>query len=459
MSDGDGGTSAPSMLTINVGDGAGRHAGGLRRRAGQHLHAGDQSNPAIGRLTDGGYVIAWNSDGQDGSAGAPTPSATAPRAKRWAPEFRVNTAHGRRAKLPASRGPLERRLRDHLAGRQRPRGSGWGWGVFAQRYNADGSAAGSSFLVNTTTESSQYHGAVVSYDGGFAVVWSSDSYVAGGNGHDIYLTRYDNAGTVQGTPEQRVSVTPGTSDAQPGGQDLPRIAAHANGDLVIVWRDNSGNDGSGWGVFGRTYSAAGGFGDTFQVNTTTTGTQYNPDVATLADGGFVVVWEDHNGLDGSSYATFAQRYDSNGAAAGDAFVVNENTNGAQYQAKVSGLATGGFVVAFYNDTGDYWGDVYLREFDASGQPVDGDRRVNGGTAGVYRGDSAPAIADLGNGNFVVAWQADNNSDGSGSGIYQRVFGDTAELPRQAPGPLRLQRHRHLQRERRQRRPADHRCAR
>jgi hypothetical protein len=41
------------------------------------------------------------------------------------------------------------------------------------------------------------------------------------------------------------------------------------------------------------------------------------------------------------------------------------------------------------------------------------------------------MADLGNGNYVVAWQAATIQDGSGSGIFQQLFGDTAELPRQA----------------------------
>ncbi|WP_300435325.1 hypothetical protein, partial [Zoogloea sp.] len=431
IEDGHGASTAAGLVTINVT----RELDGTPAAYGEEpvntFTPSDQSNPAIGRLTDGGYVIAWNSYLQDTSTWGTYAQRYTASGEAVGPEFRVNTITAGEQSYPQVAGLSNGGYVITWQDDSSHEGSGWGWGVFAQRYNADGSTAGSPIVVNTTTESTQFHGVVASYTDGFAVAWSSDSYVAGGNGHDIYLTRYDNAGNVQGTPQQRVSVTPGTSDAQPGGQDLPRIAAHANGDLVIVWRDSNGNDGSGWGVFGRTYSAAGGFGDTFQVNTTTTGTQYNPDVATLADGGFVVVWEDHNGLDGSSYATFAQRYDLNGAAVGDALQVNENTNGAQYQAKVSGLATGGFVVAFYNDTGDYWGDVYLREFDASGQPVDGDRRVNGGTAGVYRGDSAPAIADLGNGNFVVAWQADNHSDGSGSGIFQRVFGDTAELPRQA----------------------------
>jgi hypothetical protein len=142
-----------------------------------------------------------------------------------------------------------------------------------------------------------------------------------------------------------------------------------------VWRDDNGNDGSGYGVFGRSFDAASGsFGEVFLVTTVTSGNQYEPDVAMFADGSFVVVWRDDNGLDGSGTATFGRRFDAAGAPLGDAFLVNENTAGSQYQPKVTALSTGGFVVAFYNDTGEYWGDTYIREFDAAGNPVDSDRR-------------------------------------------------------------------------------------
>jgi hypothetical protein len=261
------------------------------------------------------------------------------------------------------------------------------------------------------------------------VAWTADTNVPGGNGYDIYLTRFDNAGNVLGTPEQRVSVSPGSADAQPGSQDLPRIAAHADGSMMIVWRDSNGNDGSGWGIFGRSFDAvSGSFGNTVQINSYTYSTQIDPDVAALAGGGYVVVWRDDNGRDGSGYATFAQRLDASGAPVGGEFRVNDNVSGNQYMAKVSALPTGGFVVAFYNDTGEYWGDTYIREFDAAGNPVDGDRRVNDDSGATYRNQYEPAIADLGNGNFVVAWRADGNADGSASGVFQQVFGETVVRP-------------------------------
>jgi hypothetical protein len=204
--------------------------------------------------------------------------------------------------------------------------------------------------------------------------------------------------------------------------------------LVIVWQDESSLDGNGYGVFARRYDAsAGSFGSTFQVNTLTSGNQYEARVATLADGGFVVVWGDSSGADGSGWGTYARRYNAAGDAQGDAFLVNEYTSSSQYQPTVTGLSTGGFVVAFYNDgnpDGQGGGDVWIREYDAAGNAVDGDRRVNTTVASTQY---LPAIEDLGNGNYVVSWAGYNQESASPNtyGIYQQLFGDNAELPRSA----------------------------
>ena len=46
------------------------------------------------------------------------------------------------------------------------------WGVYGQRYNADGTASGTQFLINSTTNSSQQHPEVTALaDGGFVVAW------------------------------------------------------------------------------------------------------------------------------------------------------------------------------------------------------------------------------------------------------------------------------------------------
>ncbi|MCK6375928.1 MAG: hypothetical protein L6Q69_17775, partial [Zoogloea sp.] len=430
VEDGEGASTAGGILTVNITPQLDGTPAAYGEEQVNTFTAGQQVSPAVGRLADGGYVIAWISDSQDGSSWGVFAQRHNAAGEAVGPEFRVNTLVGGEQSYPQVAGLSDGGFVVTWQDSNGNEGSGWGWGVFGQRFGADGNPVGGQVTINTTTSGTQYHSTLASYTDGYAVVWSSEGYMSGSDSYDIYLTRFDNAGNMVGTPEQRVSTAVGSSAAQPGYQEAPRIAAHSNGDLLVVWQDNNGNDGSGWGVFGRVYHAGtDSFGDTFQVNSYTPGTQISPDVAALSDGGYVVVWRDDNGRDGSGYATYAQRYDASGAAVGGEIQVNENTYGSQYQARVSGLSTGGFVVAFYNDSGASWGDVYLREFDASGNPVDGDRLVNSNTA--YHYQSEPALADLGNGNFVVTWRSDQDQDGSGPGIFQQLFGSTAELGRQA----------------------------
>ncbi|MFG6439490.1 PKD domain-containing protein, partial [Roseateles sp. LKC17W] len=435
VADGDGGTSEVSLLTINVTpalDGAPLVHGEER----VNTYSGStQEDPHIGALADGGYVIAWASSGQDGSGDGVYMQRYNSVGVAVGGEVRVNTQVSGHQNYPQVAGLTGAGGGGWVVTWQDDTSDGSSWSQWAQRYDANGDAAGSAFRVATATTNQQYHGQVASYGGGFAVVWSSQSN-AGGNGFDIYLKRYDNSGAVI-TSDLRVSdLVAGV--AAPGTQDVPDVAAWANGNLAIVWRDNT-NDGSGWGVYGRLYDAAAGtFGATFLINTTTAGTQLNPDVAVLSDGSFVVVWEDQSGNDGSSYAVYGQRYSAAGAKLGDEFIVNQRRDGGQYDAHVVALQSGGFVVAYYNDNYDISGsgstaDVYIREYTNAGVPIDGERKLVSQTNST---EQYPAIAALTSGNFVVAYSDYNVTPVLGNGgntyeIAQQLFGSAASLARQA----------------------------
>ena len=68
--------------------------------------------------------------------------------------------------------------------------------------------------------------------------------------------------------------------------------------------------GSGLGIFGQRYDAAGEMvGVEFQINTTADQWQEMSNVEALSGGGFVVTWSTL-GDDGTSYNIFGQRYDA-----------------------------------------------------------------------------------------------------------------------------------------------------
>lgn len=352
---------------------------------------GNQDDPEIAVLADGSYVVVWRSgDHQDGSAfgvfGQRFNSSGVPIGS----EFLVNTAHTDRTQDNPDVAALSNGgfvivwSDDGLLGSGRD--------VAAQIYDATGSTVGNSFVINTTTTDSHLQGVVASFNGGFAVAWTA---APSGVPNDIVLKRYDNSGAVI-SGEIVISTVPGSPlTEQAGRQHVPSIAAHANGDLIIVWQDAGSHDGSLDGVFGRLYHAASGtFSDTFLVTTTTESYQRAPSVATLSTGGFVVVWTSDD-QDGSNDGVYGQRFSATGVKLGGEFLVNETTAGSQNQPTVTGLSDGGFVVGW-----NYVADVYIREYDSAGSPIDGERKLQSRT---NSSEGDVTIADLGDGKFAVVY--------------------------------------------------------
>jgi hypothetical protein len=443
ISDGDGGSSAPGSVTINLTPEVDGRPLAYGEETVNSSTSNTQSQSQIAVLADGGWVVTWRSEAQDGAGGGIYSQRYAANGVRVGVETRVNTATAGEQTAPAVAA-----LSDGgwvVTWTDQNNGDGSGQGVLMQRYTASGAAAGAVQIANSFTSSTQADPAVAGYTGGYAVVWYSSGNI-GGNSNDIYLRRFDNSGN-QVLVETRISTTPGNAaQAQAGSQSDPAIAARADGSLVIAWTDSNGNDGSSNGVYLRTVSASGTLSDVQLVNSYTTGAQYEPAVATLTGGGFVVVWRSDS-QDGSSAGVYAQRFDANGVKVGTEFLVNESTSGGQYQPAVTGTANGGFVVSWYNDNYDVSGtgstsDVYVREFDAAGLALDGQRKLSSSSDGQ---ESEPAIAHLGNGNFVVSYSDYATSASGGNNTFeviQQIFGSGASLARQANpvlgdfGPLR-----------------------
>ena len=190
-------------------------------------------------------------------------------------------------------------------------------GVYAQRYDAAGNAVGAEFRVNTTTIQTQSLAAVaMAPNGDFVITWSDAS--ADGGAYGVYAQRYNAAGVAQ-DGEFRVNSTTANN------QYYSSVAMDAAGNFVIVW-ESFNQDGSGYGIYGQRYNAAGvAEGGEFQVNTTTSGDQITASVAVDAAGNFVITWVSV-GQDGSGTGVYGQRYNAAGVAQGGEFLVNTTTS-------------------------------------------------------------------------------------------------------------------------------------
>jgi len=265
---------------------------------------------------------------------------------------------------------------------------------------------GAEFQVNTYTTGGQFRPAVAMLaDGSFVVVWDSQGSPATDTSQQsIQGQRYAANGTPQGAQFQVNSYT--TSS-----QLRSNVAAAPDGSFVVVWDSNgsSGTDNDSRSIQGQRYAANGSpQGAEFQVNTYVTGIQSSPAVATTTSGDFVVAWhsEGSSGTDASFSSIQAQRFASNGSPQGAEFQVNSYTTGFQYEPAVAVRSGGSFVVAWEsqgsisNDTTDY--SIQGQLFDAAGSPQGAQFQINTYTTGDQTGTEMAAAAD---GRFVVTWRS------------------------------------------------------
>ncbi len=294
---------------------------------------------------------------------------------------------------------------------------GSGAGLFGQRYSSTGAMLGTEFQVNTYTTGWQGgYGAVVASDAAGNFVVVWDSDGQDGSGAGLFGQRYTAAGAKLGTEFQ---VNTYTTD----NQLFPAVASDAAGNFVVVWESAyNGQDGSSSGVFGQRYSRTGArLGSEFQVNTYTAGDQAGVLAVTSdAAGNFVVVWNSV-GQDGSEHGVFGQRYSNTGAKLGSEFQVNTYTASAQGAPSVASDAAGNFMVAWfsYGQDGSSYG-VFGQRYASTGEKLGSEFQVNTYTTGHQ---IFPVVASDAAGNFVVAWGSEGQ-DGSGFGTFGQRYSNT-----------------------------------
>ncbi len=169
------------------------------------------------------------------------------------------------------------------------------------------------------------------------LVWHDN--VMDGDGYGIGARRLD-ANFVGGLGAFRINA------AGLGEQEYPQVALLADGGAMVVWQ--GGPLGSPK-VYARFLAADGTFasGD-IQVNSYPQGRQERPQVAVLKDGTATVVWASY-GQDGSHYGVFAQRLTARGDKIGEEFMVNQRTSLSQRTPAVAALPDGRFVVIWASE--------------------------------------------------------------------------------------------------------------
>ena len=351
-----------------------------------------QRYAAVAKLSDGSFVVVWQSGGQDG---------------------KIDSSYN---------------------------------GIYGQRYTSTGTKLGGEFQVsNAGSNVDEILPAITPLnDGRYAVSYATWR----GSDYDIGLRIVESNGVVG----SEVIANSTTS----GDQGLPSMATLTNGSIVIVWGSGSGN------IVLRQFSPVNGSAQTSET-TLVSGTGYYPGVAALSDGNYAVTWVDGNdyevyvkvgsggspvdtGISWSYYGiapkiagltsgfvvagenynldTYlseieAVRYNNSGVIQGSLFHVNTFTNGNYYAATVAPLSGGGFVIGWVSDTDDYdQSGVYGRRYDAAGTAVDATEfEINQHRTG---DQAEPAVTGLDGDLFAAAW-TDAQSPDFNRNIEARVL--------------------------------------
>jgi hypothetical protein len=326
------------------------YKGGAEKRINTYT-LDNQGAPQLARLKDGGWVASWVSSGEDGDSD----------------------------------------------------------GIYHQRFNADGSKRGGETHVSTTTEDRQFEPAITALsDGGWLETWSSRDTLA--TSFEIYQQAYNANGKKVGQ-ETRVN------DMTAGEQSNSEVTALKGGGWVVTWQTEDDHEDA-FDIHQRVYDKTGAaIGEETLVNTVAKSDQFDADVAGFRNGGWVVTWSSY-GHKGDASGIFQQIFKTDGTALGGEHRVNSHKAGNQYDSDVAVLKDGSYLVSWESqdqDGSDY--GIYQQRFDADGDKLGQERRVNTHTA---LDQKAPDVAALANGGWVVAWQSDNQ-DGNAYGIYAQAY--------------------------------------
>ena len=316
-----------------------------------------QMHPAITALSDGGFIVTWQSSGQDGSGEGIYGQRYTSSGAAVGNEFRINTYTFDSQMYPAIAGLSDGGF---VVTWQSNGQDGSGYGIYGQCYASNGATVGSEFRINTYTTYDQTSPTITGLsDGGFVVTWQSNGQ--DGSGYGIYGQRYASDGTTIGS-EFRIN----TYTFNP--QMYPAIAGLSDGGFVVAWQSN-GQDGSYDGIYGQRYASNGAtVGNEFRINTYTLYAQASPAITVLSDGGFVVTWQSAN-QDGNSDGIYGQRYASSGATVGKEFRINTYTFAEQINPAIAGLSDGGFVVTWQSVDQDGSGfGIYGQRFSVKNSP-------------------------------------------------------------------------------------------
>jgi len=242
--------------------------------------------------------------------------------------------------------------------------------VYAKILSPGGLTISNEFLVNQFTNYNQRTPSVAALKGGgFVVTWVSEQqqavapvlqsnsvYYASAvtPSVNIYARLYQSNG-VPVTGEFNVD---GGNNSACGN---PRVAAASDGGFMVVWSQITTGTANGWDVYGRPFTKSGVGGAIGRINTYLKGNQYIPQISAIGLD-YLVLWTSW-GQDGSREGVYGQFVHNDGSLVGTEFRVNTTTVGQQMQPVVASDGVSQFLAVWTSYTGSpYSFDLFAQRF-------------------------------------------------------------------------------------------------
>ncbi|CAA0079986.1 Uncharacterised protein [Halioglobus japonicus] len=286
--------------------------------------------------------------------------------------------------------------------------------IFARIVDTSGAPDSGIISILTADQYTEYTDPrpVIKPDGGFLIIWSENYY---GYFNGAYAQHFDTNGQLTGTP---VDVT-GIGDV------YSEMAYFSDGGYIVA----NSHEELGISDFPITVRCFSPQGQLLQQSVAGDSPQYLSTLTVLKDESFLITWQaldkeyqDIYGIHRQSSGVFARRFTKNCTPLDEAFLVNTKILGGQYDSSSEAMEDGGFVIAWSDDDD---GEVFAQRFDAQGERLGGETRLNDETLYYpYSDHYAPRLAELNNGNVAAVWVADMKT-GDGHDVHSKLlFTDT-----------------------------------
>jgi Ca2+-binding RTX toxin-like protein len=305
---------------------------------------------------------------------------------------------------------------DHTTGDGSPAGTE----VFGQLFDPLGARIGAEFRVNQLAQNDDEGDSdiVVLPGGGFIVIYH-DENLDGLGGSNILLEEFDaDGGPVS---ESAVVILDDIGAGVPNYAN-PRGAASSDTSVLITYDKITA---SGTGIYAKVYNPA---TDTYgaEITVMTAVDSRESDVTVLQNGNYVIVAERSATDDAIRFCILD---DAGGTVLAPAAVTGTNTNSdADNYPSVTALTGGGFVIVWIAAAADT--SIQFALYDSAGTELD-----TGTVGNVFFSnvDNSPVVTGLADGGFVVAYRDDSGHqvthlDAAGVELGTFDYASTADFP-------------------------------